>query len=121
MKHMRRPESRHRLQAKSTGERVVIVDTGEQAVIVVEYLTQDSPHEVIVFSAEREFLGSDVYCGLPVVPLSELATAYPPAAHRAFVAVSATQLNRVRRRLLDEVKEAGFRCISYVSSKAFRS
>jgi len=116
---MRRPESRHRLQAQSAGERVVIVGTGEQAAIAFEYLTRDSPHEVIAFSAEPEFLCSDVYCGLPVVPLSELAAAYPPAAHRAFVAVSATQLNRIRRRLLDQVKEAGFRCISYVSSKAF--
>jgi sugar O-acyltransferase (sialic acid O-acetyltransferase NeuD family) len=111
--------TRHYLQTGSRGERVVIVGTGEQAAIAYEYLTHDSPHEVVAFSAESGFLGPGVYCGLPVVPLDQLAAAYPPTAYRAFVAVSATHLNHLRRRLLDAVKGAGFRCISYVSNHAF--
>jgi sugar O-acyltransferase (sialic acid O-acetyltransferase NeuD family) len=115
------PAGRDRAQAGSGGERVVIIGTGEQAAIAYEYLTRDSPHEVAAFSAEAQFLGSGTYCGRPVVALSELAAAYPPDAHRAFVAVSSAQLNRVRRRLLDRVRAAGFSCISYVSSHAFVS
>jgi sugar O-acyltransferase (sialic acid O-acetyltransferase NeuD family) len=112
--------AQHPRQADS-GERVVIIGTGEQAAIAFEYLTHDSPHEVAAFSAEAQFLGSGTYCGRPVVALGELADAYPPDAYRAFVAVSSARLNRVRRRLLDRVRSAGFSCISYVSSRAFVS
>ena len=43
---------------------------------------------------------------------------YPPSEYRAFVAASATQLNRLRRRLYEAVKDAGYTCVSYVSSNA---
>ncbi|HUD38899.1 MAG TPA: acetyltransferase [Streptosporangiaceae bacterium] len=110
---------RHPLQAQSEAHRVVIVGTGEQAAIAFEYLTYDSPHEVVAFSADAEHLPQGGYCGLPAVPLDQLARDYPPATHRVFVAVSATRLNRLRRRLFDDVRAAGFGCISYVSSQAF--
>jgi sugar O-acyltransferase (sialic acid O-acetyltransferase NeuD family) len=100
-------------------ERIVIVGTGESAAFAFEYFSDDSAHEVVAFSAERSFQTADVYCGLPVVPLDELAGAYPPAGYRTFVAVSMTQLNRVRRRLYEAVKTAGYDCVSYISSRAF--
>jgi len=116
-----RPAPSHPLQSESDGEQVVIVGTGELAAIAFEYLTYDSPHQVVAFSAEPDFitwLPDQSYCGLPALPIDQLAGAYPPQRHRVFVAVSATGLNRVRRRLLDAVKAAGFECISYVSSRA---
>jgi sugar O-acyltransferase (sialic acid O-acetyltransferase NeuD family) len=111
--------TRHPLQEPKRAERVVIVGTGEQAAIAFDYLTHDSPHEVVAFSADAKYLPPGGYCGLPAVPLDLLASAYPPATHRVLVAVSATRLNRLRRRLFDEVTTAGFTCVSYVSSQAF--
>ncbi len=113
-----RPIPHHPLQAPA-GQRVVIVGTGEQAEIAFEYFTYDSPHEVVAFSAERQFVKEDSFCGLPVIALDQLAAAYPPSEYHAFVAVSATQLNRLRRRLFDVVKGYGYSCVSYVSSQAF--
>jgi len=109
----------HPLQDLRDGERVVIIGTGEQAALAHEYFTYDSPHEVVAFSADAEFVCDRKYRGLPVVDLATLTDAYPPQSHRAFVAVSVTQLNRVRRRLYDTVKALGYRCVSYVSSSAF--
>src|SRR4051794_34083100 len=93
-----------RAMAAETAEQVVIVGVGETAEIAYEYFTHDSPHEVIAFSAEEAFVTGDAVCGLPVVPLEHLASTYDPTSVRAFVAVSSTQLNRLRRRLLDSVK-----------------
>jgi len=109
----------HPLQAPAEGERVVIVGTGEQAEIAFEYFLYDSPHEVVAFSTEPQFVKAATFCGRPVVPLDQLAAAFPPSEYRAFVAVSATQLNRLRRRLYEAVKAAGYTCVSYVSSRAF--
>ena len=110
--------ARHPLQAQPGGERIIIVGTGETAAVAFEYFRHDSPHEVVAFSAEEPFVTHSTHCGLPVVPLGELASAYPAAAHGVFVAVAFTQLNRVRRRLYHAVKAAGFDCVSYASSHA---
>lgn len=100
-------------------EKIVIVGDGETAELAYEYFTHDSPHEVIAFSVEREYQKRDVMFGLPVVSFEELEERYPPAEHRAFVAISYTKLNRVRARLFAATKAKGYRCISYVSSRAF--
>lgn len=102
------------------GDRIVVVGAGETAEIAYEYFTHDSPDEVVAFAVESPYLGdrTELY-GLPVVPLDGLAASHPPREHKAFVAISSTQLNRLRRRLYDTVKQAGFECASYVSSKAF--
>jgi sugar O-acyltransferase (sialic acid O-acetyltransferase NeuD family) len=112
-------EARHPLQTATAGERIVVIGAGEQGAIAYEYFTYDSPHEVVAFAVEPQFREGDEFCGLPLLALDELAAAYPPATHRAFVAVSSTHLNRVRRRLYDVVKSAGYDCVSYVSSRAF--
>jgi sugar O-acyltransferase (sialic acid O-acetyltransferase NeuD family) len=110
---------RHPLQASAPGERVVIIGTGESAAVAFEYFRYDSPHEVVAFSADEKYVTSDTYRSLPLVPLEHLAESYSPSKYRAFVAVSAVELNRLRRRLYDAVKAAGFDCVSYVSSHAF--
>lgn len=112
---------RHAPEARA--ERVVIVGAGVVGALAFEYFTYDSQHEVIAFSAEREFLTTEIYCGLPVVPFDKLTVEYPPTEHQAFVAVAAspTELNSVRRRLYDAVKAVGYRCVSYISSRAFVS
>lgn len=99
--------------------KIVVVGAGEQAEIACEYFTHDSPHEVVAFAVEAEYLDQTELFGRPIVPFEELAQRYAPAEHRAFVAISSTQLNRVRTRLFHAVKEQGFTCESYVSSRAF--
>ena len=99
--------------------RIVIIGDGETAELAYEYFTYDSPHEVVAFSVEREFAKKDKLFGLPVIAFEEMGRLYPAAENKAFVAISYTQLNRVRRRLYRATKEKGYECISYISSRAF--
>lgn len=97
----------------------MIVGAGGRAATAYECFSRDSPYEVAAFSVEAEYLGATSYCGLPVVPLEDVAGIYPPASHAAFVAVSPAQLNQHRRRLYEAVRSVGYSCASYVSSRAF--
>jgi sugar O-acyltransferase (sialic acid O-acetyltransferase NeuD family) len=109
----------HEAQRPENGQRVVVVGAGEQADIAYEYFTHDSPHEVVGFAVDAAYRDSDDHQGLPAVDLERLAEHFPPGEHRAFVAIAAQQLNRVRRRLFDVVKAQGFGCVSFVSPHAF--
>ena len=100
-------------------EKLVIIGDGEFAEIAYEYFTYDSPYDVMAFSVEKEYMEKDELFGLPVVPFEDLEEFYPSDDYRVFVAVTYTQLNRVRTRLYREAKDKGFKPVSYVSSSAF--
>lgn len=100
-------------------KQVVVIGSGETAAIAYEYFTHDSTFSVAGFSVEKNYLKADTFFGLPVVPLEELERHFPPDQYLAFVAVSSTQLNRVRTRLYHSLKKRGYRFASYVSSRAF--
>lgn len=98
--------------------KLVVVGTGEWGLLADQYFTHDSPYDVVAFAAERALLPGPEFAGRPAVALDELALRYPPAAHDAFVATSGTRVNALRARLFAEVKRQGFRCATYVSSRA---
>ena len=98
---------------------VIIVGDGETAELAYEYLSHDSPHEVRAFCVEKDYKRKDELFGLPVVVFEDVELSYPPSEFQAFVAVSYTQLNRVRARLYLQAKAKGYSLISYISSKAF--
>jgi sugar O-acyltransferase (sialic acid O-acetyltransferase NeuD family) len=102
-----------------SGEKLVIVGDGEFAEIAYEYFTHDSPFRVAAFAVERPYLNKPALFGLPVVPFEEVEQIYDPRAYRSFVAVTYTQLNRVRARLFHETKRKGYTPATYVSTRAF--
>ena len=100
-------------------KQLVIIGAGELAAIAYEYFTYDSDYEVAGFSVEKEYLKEDRYCNKPVVAFEEITKHFPPSEFEAFVAIPATQLNRLRTRLYQEVKKLGYTCATYISSHAF--
>jgi sugar O-acyltransferase (sialic acid O-acetyltransferase NeuD family) len=99
--------------------KLIIIGDGEFAEIACEYFTLDSAHEVVAFAVERDFLRRNSLFNLPVVPFEEVESRYAPAEHAAFVAITYTQLNRVRARLYQAAKAKGYGIARYVSSHAF--
>ncbi|NIJ84365.1 sugar O-acyltransferase (sialic acid O-acetyltransferase NeuD family) [Xanthomonas arboricola] len=98
---------------------LVIVGAGEFAQIACEYFQHDSDYTVVAFSVERDFLLRPTLAELPVVAYEELEQRYPPEQYEVFVAIPATQLNRLRTRFFHDMLRRGYRCASYVSSRAF--
>ena len=98
---------------------LVIVGAGEFAQIACEYFEHDSDYDVRAFSVEREYLTQPELAGHPVVPWEILETHYAPGEVELFVAIPASQLNRLRRRFYLDAKRRGYTLASYVSSRAF--
>src|SRR5437660_11974171 len=99
-----------------SGTKLVIVGDGEFAEIASEYFTHDSPYTVAGFAVERPYLTKSDLFGLPVVPFEDVERHFDPSTYQSFVAVTYTQLNRVRARLYHAAKLKGYTPASYVSS-----
>jgi sugar O-acyltransferase (sialic acid O-acetyltransferase NeuD family) len=97
----------------------VIVGDSAFAEIAYEYFTHDSEYDVVAFSVERDYLQRDTLLGVPVVAFEELADRYTPAEHAVYVALTYTQLNRARARLVAAAAGNGYELASYVSTRAF--
>jgi sugar O-acyltransferase (sialic acid O-acetyltransferase NeuD family) len=98
---------------------LVLVGAGEFAQIACEYFEHDSERDVLAFSVERDYLTQRTLAGRPVVAWETLESTYPPADVDLFVAIPASQLNRLRTRFYRDARGKGYRCASYVSTRAF--
>ena len=98
---------------------VVIFGVKDFASLAHFYLRHDSEHRVVAFTVHRDFLPAErEFEGLPVVPLEELETTYPPNRFSAFAPMSHRKMNRLREGIYNELKGRGYQLISYVSSRA---
>jgi sugar O-acyltransferase (sialic acid O-acetyltransferase NeuD family) len=98
--------------------KVVIFGVLDTAELASFYLTHDSPHDVVAFSVTKEYLTQETFQGLPVVPFEDVQIPYPPNEYEFFVPMTGRNMNRLRASIFRQVKEKGYRLITYVSSKA---
>jgi sugar O-acyltransferase (sialic acid O-acetyltransferase NeuD family) len=98
--------------------KIVIFGAGKIADEAYFYLSNDSPHEVVAFTVDREHLDAGVKLGLPIVAFEDVVAVYPPGDFKMFVAVGYQDLNKFRARKYEEAKAKGYELISYVSSRA---
>ena len=98
--------------------KIVIFGAGKIADEAYFYLTNDSPHEVVAFTIDREHLIATDKLGLPVIAFEDVASLYPPVDFKMFVAVGYQDLNKFRARKYEEAKAQGYELISYISSRA---
>lgn len=99
--------------------KVVVFGIKDFSELAHYYLGHDSTHEVVAFSVNRSYLPDDaVFKGLPVVPFEEVENLYPPNEYMFFAPMSPKNMNRDRETVYNAIKDKGYDCVSYVSSKA---
>ncbi|WP_277640150.1 acetyltransferase [Wolinella succinogenes] len=98
--------------------KVIIFGIGQIAEIAHFYLTNDSEHEVVAFTVDREFKDKDSFHELPVVAYEDMVEKYPPNEYKMFIPISYKKVNKLRAEKFVDAKAKGYKCISYISSKA---
>lgn len=97
---------------------LVIFGAGDIAQLAHYYFSSDSDYTVSAFTLDETYMTSDTFCNLPVVPFGNVLESYPPERYDMFIAISYSQLNRIRREKYLAVKKMGYRLASYISSRA---
>lgn len=100
-------------------KKLIIIGAGETALIAYEYFCYDSEYEVVAFSVSEKYLENTSLKGLPVIAFEKIKDYYPIDQYYIYVAISSTKLNRSRTEVFKKVKDIGYLCASYVSSRSF--
>ena len=99
--------------------KVIIFGMLDTAQLAHFYLKHDSEHEVVAFSVTSEYLPQEkTFEGLPIIAFEEVENFYPPSDFYFFAPMTARKMNRLRESIYHQIKAKGYRCISYISSKA---
>lgn len=101
-----------------TRKPLVIFGAAQIAELAWFYFSHDSAYEPVAFTVDRAYIESETLLGLPVIAFEELTATYAPGQVEIFVALSYAKVNAVRASKVQTVREAGYQCASYVSSKA---
>ena len=99
-------------------KKLILFGKGLFTEIAFQYFQEDSPYEVVSFCLDDEFISEDNYLGLPMVKFSEVIEKYPPSNFSMHIAISYTNLNKLRESKFNEAKEMGYELISYISSNS---
>jgi sugar O-acyltransferase (sialic acid O-acetyltransferase NeuD family) len=97
---------------------VVLFGLGDFARVARIYLAEDSPHDVVAFTANERYIENGELDGLPVVKFESLTETHPPSRCSMFVAIGFSGVNRARREVYERCKELGYELVTYVNSKA---
>jgi sugar O-acyltransferase (sialic acid O-acetyltransferase NeuD family) len=97
--------------------KIIIFGAGDIAQIAHYYFTIDSDHEVVAFSVDNAYLFCDTFDGKPLVPFEDISKKYPTNEYKMFIALSYSNLNKLREIKYFEAKNKGYEIVSYVSSK----
>lgn len=100
------------------GNKIVIFGTGEYAELAYYYFTNDSKYDVVAFTADKEYIDSDEFLGLPLIPVDDICNHFSPNKFKAHVALSYRKLNQLRQQKFLLMKELGYSLVSYVCSKS---
>ncbi len=97
-------------------EKIIIFGTGDIAQIANYYFETDSNYEVVAFTVDSAYIKQDTYEGKPLVAFEDIATIYPAAGHKMFIALSYAKMNKLREAKYHEAKDKGYSLVSYISS-----
>lgn len=98
--------------------KVVIFGIGQLAELAHFYLSTDSEHEVVAFTADRKHMNKESFHGLPVVTYEELESTHPPEDYSLFIPISYKKVNHHRKEKFLDAKARGYGFVTYISSKA---
>ncbi len=100
------------------GRKIVIFGTGDFARIAAVYFDEDSPHEVVAFTVNEQYLDGEPLLDREVVAFETLEERFPPADYGMFVAIGFSRVNQARAEVYEQCKAKGYELVSFVSSKA---
>lgn len=99
-------------------KKLIIFGTGDIAELAQFYFDNDSEYKVVAFTVDQAYLKSKFLNGLPVIAFETLHQDFAPSDYTLFIALSYSELNKLRKEKYLQAKSMGYQIASYVSSKA---
>ena len=99
-------------------KKLVIFGLGDVAELAYYYFSVDSDFQVVAFTVDKNYIQTNSFNSLPIVPYEDLHDLYPPSEYFLFIAIGYSKVNLHRRNIFNSAKDRGYRLSSYISTSA---
>ncbi len=99
-------------------KKTVIIGASPFGSLMRKYLEQDGKWQVVAYSVERQYIKSDEFDGLTLVPFEQLYETYRPEDCLLLNTLGYIQMNGVRKRLFETASMMGYRHLTYIHPTA---
>jgi len=96
-------------------KKLIVFGFGDIAQIAKYYFEKDTTYQVVAFCLDGAYIKDNSFEGLPVVPFERISESHPPSECDLFIALSYTEMNKLRERKFYEAKQKGYHLTSYIS------
>ena len=93
---------------------LIIVGTGLFPEVARCYFEEYSDYEVTAFSCHQEYKKEDTIYGLPLIAIEQLSSHYKPSEITLFVAIGYKHMNKMRQKVYEELKAAGYSFATFI-------
>ena len=98
--------------------KIVIFGNSDFAHLIKWYLINDANLNVVAVTVDDEFVNSDSFDGVPVIPFSKLANKYLTEDFGIIICIGYNEMNLIRKHIYEKCKKYGYKIMSYVHSSA---
>lgn len=92
---------------------IIIFGLEQFAAQMFELLKQEPDMNVKAFCADKEYIPENEYLGLPAVAFEDLERYFAPAEHSILFCIGYTQMNRIRKKRMEEAMARGYSIAGY--------
>lgn len=93
-------------------KKIIVYGINDFAKLLSLYLEEQ--YEIVCYTIEEKFLTIDSFLGKPVVAFEKIETFFNVSEYSFFVAIGYSQVNKLRERILNDVKAKNYSLVSYV-------
>lgn len=98
--------------------KIIIFGIGRGANVASRYFADDSPHEIVAYTADDEYVEPEAkFMGRTVIPFSRITQEIPPAEAEMFVPSGFQRMNALRAEKFAAARKKGYTLASYISSR----
>ena len=98
--------------------KIILAGNSITADILAGYLSADADHEPVAVCVDAAFVDSGTVENLPCVATSELQDRFDPIDHGIVMAMGYNDLNTVRERMFNTLRDAGFTIEKWIHPEA---
>ena len=99
-------------------QKVIIYGDSDFAEQVYYQLETDGRYKILAFTVDESKFEKNTFIGLPVIPFQQLSNHYSTNEVQIFPAIGYSKLNTIREIVVSEIKQAGYKLLTYISKKA---
>ena len=100
------------------GKKIIMIGNGSYSQTLMYYIDSIEDWEIVAYADESQHEVGEIFNGLPILSVGNLAKAYPPHSYDLVMGVGYLNMNENRKRIFLNLKSSGYKFLNIIHPTA---